>query len=156
MNYCIGAIFNKNLDKILLVKKNPKNLIHDKELSNYLKGKLNFIGGKLEKDEASNNAIIRECREETGLELYFTYFATLDTKGGKVYCYYSVTDKIYDFKQLEDEELNIYDLSFNTLSKYQYIYFKIRMPNLDWLIPMAINHYNKLENVKSFEIKEIY
>ncbi len=64
-NYIIGCILNKNLDKVLLLKKtkSPEGL-EDKMI-----GKLNFIGGKLEYDETPLEGIIRECKEETGLKI---------------------------------------------------------------------------------------
>lgn len=53
---CI-VVFNKNKDKLLFCKraKNP------------YKGLLNFVGGKVEQEEASEHAAYRELFEETGI-----------------------------------------------------------------------------------------
>lgn len=153
MNYCIGAIFNKELNKVLLLKKDPKNL-KDKELSDKLRGKLNFIGGKIDNNELPLISINRECKEETGLNLDFTHFVTIQTNHGNVYCFYCITEEIYNFKQIEHEELKIYGLNF--WSKESWYKSFNHMSNLDWLIPMALNHANSLDSAKSFEIKEMY
>ena len=149
MNYCLGFIFNKGLDRVLLVKKNkgPANMA----------GRLNAIGGKVEKDEAGNEAMERECREETGLLISdWKSFCCFGDSTYKVYCYYSITDDIYNFKQIEDEELKIYDiqqgLSAKSIPNY-YVRYP-RMANLDWLIPMAINHYLVLDKTTYFDIIE--
>ena len=148
--FVLGFIFNKDLTKILLIKKNrgPKGL-------NSMKNRINGIGGHMEKNESFYDSIQRECLEETGLDIEdWIYFCSLDTKIGKIYCFYIVTDEVYNYKQIEDEKLKIYDLSdFTILNSYKSF---DRMYNLDYLIPMAINHYKKLDNTKLFEIKEIY
>ena len=148
--FVLGFIFNKDLTKILLIKKNrgPKGL-------NSMKNRINGIGGHMEKNESFYDSIQRECLEETGLDIEdWIYFCSLDTKIGKIYCFYIVTDEVYNYKQIEDEKLKIYDLSdFTILNSYKSF---DRMYNLDYLIPMAINHYKKLDNAKLFEIKEIY
>ena len=148
--FVLGFIFNKDLTKILLIKKNrgPKGL-------NSMKNRINGIGGHMEKNESFYDSIQRECLEETGLDIEdWIYFCSLDTKIGKIYCFYIVTDEVYNYKQIEDEKLKIYDLSdFTILNSYKSF---DRMYNLDYLIPMALNHYKKLNNTKLFEIKEIY
>lgn len=157
MNYCVGFIFNRHLDKILLVKKNPRDL-PDRALANFMMGKLNAIGGKLEGNESAKDGMIRECKEETGLDIIdWNHFCTLNTRGGNIFFFYSVTDDISNYKQLEHEELRIYSLYFDAEDRLNLFYQDHnRMPNLDWLIPMALNHMNKLDGVEQFEIKEVY
>lgn len=52
------AVFNENADKVLFCKrrKNP------------YKGLLNFVGGKIEKDEEGLSAAYRELEEETAIK----------------------------------------------------------------------------------------
>lgn len=56
------GIFNKKLDKVLLIKRNAEK-----------KAKYGFswgiVGGKIELTEYSVDAVIREVREETGIKL---------------------------------------------------------------------------------------
>src|SRR5690348_492914 len=101
MNFCLGFILSRDLTKVLLIKKNRgfKELI----------GKLNGIGGKIQEGEEKIEAMHRECKEETGLIIdYWSYFCTIDYLDSKIFCYYSITDHIFDYKQIEDEELGIY------------------------------------------------
>ena len=53
---CI-VVFNKDKDKVLLKKKKKEPF----------KGRLNFVGGKVEPGETSEEAAYRELQEETGL-----------------------------------------------------------------------------------------
>lgn len=57
--YVVILLFNKNYDKILLVKRNKKPY----------KNCWNGIGGKIEESETIKDACIRECKEETNLTL---------------------------------------------------------------------------------------
>lgn len=155
MNYCLGFIFNEWLDKVLLIKKNkgPANMA----------GRLNGIGGKVEKDEAANDAMERECREETGLLISnWDYFCSLSGDDFNVYCYCVVSNEIFNYKQMEDEELGIYDIypiknpwaGGEGLVLEKYLGNYARMPNNDWLIPMALNHVLRIDSAESFNIKE--
>ena len=159
--FVLGFIFNKDLTKILLIKKNrgPKGL-------NSMKNRINGIGGHMKKNESFYDSIQRECLEETGLDIEnWIYFCNLDTKIGKIYCFYAITDNIFNFKQIEDEEIRIFSRKQSNgptighlIQNIEYGWYQYydRMANLDYLIPMAINNHLKLDNAKLFEIKEIY
>lgn len=56
-NYVVIMLFNKEWDRILLVKRNKKPY----------KNCWNGIGGKIEENESPIDAAIRECLEETGI-----------------------------------------------------------------------------------------
>ncbi len=58
-NYVVIMLFNKNHDKVLLVKRN------EKPYKNYWDG----IGGKIEEDETPLEAAKRECMEEANIVL---------------------------------------------------------------------------------------
>ena len=100
-NFVLGFIFNKNLDKILLIKKIFKKDI-PLELAKKLAGKLNGIGGRIEPNEFPISAMWRECKEETGLVIEYdkwTKFCELETNSGSiVYCFYTICHEIEDFK----------------------------------------------------------
>lgn len=53
---CI-VVFNKEKDKVLFCKRKKEPF----------KGRLNFVGGKVEPGETSENAAYRELQEETGI-----------------------------------------------------------------------------------------
>jgi 8-oxo-dGTP diphosphatase len=150
--YSLGFAFSEDLRQVLLIKKlrSPK-LLGDKMI-----GKLNGIGGHVERNESGYDCMVRESKEETGLDLVdWNYYCCLEAKFGKVYCFYTVTDDIYNFGQQEDEELMIYFTGYNpkVCSKFCYRDFN-RMFNLDYLIPMAINHYKKLDDTEVFTVIE--
>jgi 8-oxo-dGTP pyrophosphatase MutT (NUDIX family) len=174
--FTLGFIFNKDLDRVLLLKKKrgPKNV--------EMAGKLNGIGGHLEEGEYPSYGMYRECLEETGLRIpasYWTNFCNLDAEFGLVYCFYTIVSDadMKSYKQLEDEELKVFDLE-ETRSNVKKVdiekditstefYFECdinekwyknyqRMSNLDWLIPMAINNAQGLDSTKCFEVKETH
>lgn len=58
--YCLGFVFSPDFRQVLLIeKRRPK----------WQEGLLNGIGGKLEGSETAVEAMVRECREETCLEV---------------------------------------------------------------------------------------
>lgn len=96
-NYVVILLFSKDHEKLLLVKRNKKpypNL-------------WNGIGGKIEVGETPIEAAIRECKEETGLEminpkLLVTYVYP-ETNPVNSNTHLSV---IYDFIEIEEVEDN--------------------------------------------------
>lgn len=58
-SYVVILLFNKNYDKVLLVKRNKKPYPNC----------WNGIGGKIEQNESIIDATIRECQEETNINL---------------------------------------------------------------------------------------
>ena len=61
IQYVVGLIFDESFENILLIRKNRPN---------WQKGRLNGVGGKVEDQETSYEAMVRECEEECGLLLY--------------------------------------------------------------------------------------
>lgn len=59
-HYVAGFVFNYNRDKVLLIQKK-------KPVFQY--NKLNGIGGRIEKGESPYDAMVREFKEEAGVEL---------------------------------------------------------------------------------------
>lgn len=148
--FTLGFIFDSKLEKILLIKKNCPD---------FQRNKLNGLGGKLEENECPYSGITRETQEESELfidEFKWNKFCELDTKFGYVYCFYTVTDDIYNYKQIEDEPLSLYLVEEDeSIIGVPYFYFD-RMANLDYLIPMSLNHAQKLDECELFKIKETY
>lgn len=123
----VGFVFNGCLgvtSKVLLIeKKRPE----------WQKGKINGIGGKIESMESPGHAMIREFKEETTYTINnFKNFAIINGSGWKVYFYHaiSVPFLILPEPNPTDEKIIIADI--NNLPKNV-------MPNLRWLIPMALD-----------------
>lgn len=120
----VGAfMFDNKGKKVALIRKiNPK----------WQKGLLNAIGGKIEANETPNQAIIREFKEETGVEYTdFKKFCELSNHSFCVHFFKAFTDKVFEVKTIELEQVEIHNVS--NLKRLKTI------PNLKWLIPMAID-----------------
>ena len=149
VDYVCGFIFCNN--HVLLLKKNRPD---------WQAGKLNGIGGKIEKDELPIDAMEREFKEEvldpTGLDISihpWHLFCTWDYGNGNVYFYKTYTHD-FSFSKLDglandvNEEFEIFDLEFEGFLHYENILIK----NLYWLIPLALNGKAKeIVNVKEVE-----
>lgn len=142
IEYVVGFLFNGSMRKVLLI---------EKKRPDWQKGKLNGIGGHVEDGESPHSAMEREFREETGLKIYGWHrLCILSGNDWKVHFFYNWHHDIGKARTKTDEvvieqtvELIITGNNPHTL------------PNLSWLIPMAIS-YTRGERAKNFEITEIY
>ena len=136
--YVVGFAFNEEADHILLIHKNHPE---------WQKCKLNGIGGSIEPHESSQEAMKRECLEETGLKLEWVHkgniWGTYHKDEGTFSCdvYYAYDSHIYEFVQREDEKLEIFDAT--EVCDYNPV-----IDNLHYLI--AIGLYS---NCKHFKIE---
>ena len=118
--YCVGFLFYG--DKVLLIRK---------EKPEWQKGKLNGVGGKVEKGETARDAMVREMKEETGIVTQpseWTLFCHLEGPDWKVECFCAASEVPVQPQILTDEVPSWF--STNELGKWV-------IPNLLWLIPMA-------------------
>lgn len=142
--YVAGFLFEKYHDlgtNVALIKKKhgPSVMIN----------KLNAIGGKLENDETPIMAMIREFKEETGADVTaWIHYCTLTGPDFKVYFFKAffniTTDYGIDLNTITDEEVDWYSVErlFKPFSSEI-------MPNLKWLIPLALD-----ENVELAEVQD--
>jgi len=130
VKYVCGFAFNKKRTHVLLIKKQKPE---------WQAGKLNGIGGKINKDETPSHAMVREFNEEVGIktviEDWKPMLALTDEYTWIVYFYKSILD-IDVARQREIEEPVIINVS--TLHLFPVI------PNLLWLIPMALDKDTKI------------
>ena len=167
--YVLGFIFDKKLQRILLIKKNKS----PKGLGDKMVGLLNGLGGKIEPNETPVHAMTRELKEEADMDIpeeRWTQYCKLNAKFGVVYCFYAIVDNFTKmeqvkglpffytkciYKQKTSEEVGDYWVKAysneSICGDYTYV---PHMPNIQWLIPMALNHYNKLDSV-TFEVNEL-
>jgi len=132
VNYVCGFMFSEDKSKVVLIEKNRPN---------WQEGKLNGVGGKVELFETAPQAMIREFKEETGVEvLQWNRLITLVSESydfvcdfyfcfGNIYKCYSTTDEIIQYVDVNDLPKNV-------------------IPNLIWLIPMCLdpflNNYSEI------------
>lgn len=135
--YVLGFLFRNRGREVLLIKKDHPQ---------WQKGKYNGIGGHIQKDELSHPAIVREFLEEAGTyELW------------RIYC------KLYN----DNFEMDIYFANFisgdnipSSKTKEKIKWFPVNklpkniIPNLPWLIPMALS-FRKGEIARKFEINQL-
>lgn len=124
-NYVAGFLFSQDRTKVALIKKNKPE---------WQAGKLNGIGGKVEHGENARDAMEREFKEETGIDISWirwNCFATINGDDYKCYFFRSFDDSVFDVRSMEEEQ--VYVISVNELSNYPHI------PNLKWLIPLALD-----------------
>lgn len=125
IKYALGFVFSDNLDSVLLIKKTKPE---------YLAGKLTGIGGKLNAGELPFRAMIRECKEETNLDIdNWVHFASMFsvTFNYEMFCFAAKTNDVFNFKKMEEEEL--------FLVKMSEVGLLTKTSNCDWMLPMAIN-----------------
>ncbi len=116
--YVIGFLF-RDSDVALISKNRP----------DWQKGKFNGVGGHIEDGESPADAMQREFYEEAGgwLESW-EYYCTMVYPDAAVHCFRSFEP--YSPISKTDELItwhSIYDLPVNVI------------PNLHWLIPLAMN-----------------
>lgn len=131
-SFVAGLLFSYNRDRILLIRKrkNIPNL-------EWMGGKLNAIGGKINQGETPLQAMHREFDEETGLEVDpWRPFLNLSVdKGGVVYFYRAFTK---DFP-LQDQLIQKTDEHIGVYHTYKLNKTDILVSNLLWIIPMALD-----------------
>lgn len=136
IRYVIGFLFNDLLDEVALIKKTkPK----------WQAGKLNGIGGKIENyDYTVNDAMSREFEEETGVKIDnndWIQYTKIEDEDWEMYCFTSVSNKIYDVKTTTEEEVII--VKIKDLHNYPHIH------NIPELIKLAIDYIIKSNDTEN-------
>lgn len=138
IRYCCGFIFNHDMTKVILIKKNRPN---------WQKGYLNGIGGHLLPGEGGKQGMARECLQETGLDIPDYCWDSLasisgkDDNGDRYICwfYYSVNiGKVLNKAKTKTDE-GVWEIDLTMRRKMKIV------SGLEWLIPLAIYDYNKTE-----------
>ena len=172
--YVLGFVFDSKTERVLLIKKNKS----PEGLNGKMIGMLNGLGGKVETtDKSVHHAISREVKEECDLYIpptEWVNYCDLNFKYGKIYCFYAIVDTfckvergnwgifthklVSIYKQMESEPVGDYWVkSAEDYNGSHGDYTGIdHMANLEYLIPMALNHYKKLDSAPKFEVSEIY
>lgn len=123
--YVTGFLFSRNASHVVLIKKiNPQ----------WQQGLFNGIGGKIEDNELSIDAMVRECFEECGVATHKADWQCF----AKVYrpscydvdMYFAHSDLAYTAKTIEQEQIQIF--KSNELPRNI-------IPNLQWLISLALD-----------------
>jgi 8-oxo-dGTP diphosphatase len=121
--YVAGFLFRENKTQVALI---------EKQKPAWQKGKLNGIGGKVEIGETPLEAMKREFKEETGADISlwrpFCYLRGTPQDQWEVIMFMS--EEPAEIQTMETEQVGWYPISM--LDEIDVI------PNLKWLVPMAI------------------
>lgn len=121
--YVVGFLFRNVHQEVALMTKNRPV---------WQAGKLNGIGGHIEKGELPLHAMRREFKEETGSWIEaWKCFAVLRGEHYELHCFVSFETPFVPLSSLTDEKVGWYDV--RELESVPII------PNLRWLIPMAVD-----------------
>ena len=125
--FVIGFLFRN--DEVALIQKNRPE---------WQKGKLNGVGGHIEEGEKPSDAMKREFYEETGgfLESW-EYYCTVIYPEAEIHCFRCFEPYILISKT--DEVVSWYPIEHLP---------EVVIPNLTWLIPLALYDDDSLEDVK--------
>jgi 8-oxo-dGTP diphosphatase len=125
-NYVCGFYFDTTFEQVVLIWKNKPA---------WQKGKLNGVGGKIEKGELPITAMRREFYEETGIiHNEWVDLIILQADDWRVY-FFCAIGKVNEFEYVEtkeDEEVAKIEVNRLLANEYPHI------PNLEWLVPLAI------------------
>lgn len=106
--YVLAFIFDSNKENVLLIRKNRPE---------FLKGKLNGIGGKIEEGESELEAIKREVEEESGLVIEESTFKPLgliqnshnEEEDQFVVNVFFAKGNVFEAQTLTDEEVSVFN-----------------------------------------------
>lgn len=137
-NYTLGFIFTRALDRVLLVHKiSPE----------WQAGKINGIGGKIERGEDPLACIVREVKEEAGLltdKEQWIFLGEMGADAWRMHVFTLVHNGGTDDARSADKEkiewFDPYALPSNVLH------------NLHWLVPLALDRIRHRE-FQSFSVK---
>lgn len=125
MNYVAGFCFSENGKQVALIRKLKPE---------WQRGLLNGIGGKVEPGEEPCAAMVREFEEETGARVEgWRSFCTATTEEDRLH-FFTARGDLAALRSAEDEEVVTVDVADVPVLE--------TIPNLRWLIPLALDEGN--------------
>jgi len=139
--YVVGFMFDPTLSKVVLIRKQKPE---------WQQGLLNGVGGKVGDNiigETPEQAIVREFKEETGVEgLEWSKFLHLKTPHSDLTFFRSIGN-VHRVATCTDEDVSVFDVH-DIMDRCD------TLPNIRWCIQMARTfHFG--ERAASFEVEEI-
>jgi 8-oxo-dGTP diphosphatase len=127
-NYVVGFMFSEDKQFVALIEKNRPA---------WQAGKLNGIGGKIEKDETPRAAMRREFQEETGVNTHeddWTIVGRLEGPESRVYILRTFSDDVLKVQTTTDESVHLFIVDgirdYNTVPNLQAIIPALLLPDL--------------------------
>ena len=135
--FVLGFLFNIDCTKVILIRK---------EKPYWQKGFYNGVGGKVQEGELPIEAIRREFREETVLDIfYWKYFGYINDSGNKISLFTSLipTESFVKESVVNKTEEIVTEVFLDNIKNIPIVY------NLHWLIPMAKEIINSNKNIEA-------
>lgn len=134
--YVVGFMFDDLGERVLLIRKNRPD---------WQAGKANGVGGKIEEGEMPLAAMTREFEEETGVKTdttmwdCFALMSGFDFHDFEIYFFRAFnTELIFDAITVTDE----------VIGRFWVAALPEHVPNLRWLIPMALEKQAKFVDIE--------
>lgn len=131
MDYVVGFAFTHDDHVALIRKKRPE----------WQKGLLNGVGGKIEKGEMAHEAMVREFKEETGIDTtlgQWVWFEELEDGRGELVSFFYTDITWGDLATEHDHDEPLVICRADKLPEDI-------MPNLKWLVPSALQRLRTYE-----------
>lgn len=123
--YVVGFLFTEDYGQVLLIKKNRPE---------WQKGRLNGVGGKIEKNESPEEAMRREFLEEAGVDVRtWQEVLILGGIGWRVHFFRAFDTYAFNHTESKTDEA-IFKAMTSGLPTYV-------IPNLHWIIPFCMFDY---------------
>lgn len=135
MKYVAGLLFDESEQRVALILKDhgPDAVV----------GKWNAIGGKVNEGETSLDAMRREFTEEAGVVTNWEPFLVLEGTGWQVDFFHQFNSvALAEVRTTERESVMVWNIDE----------LPVIVPNLNWIIPMALGHKN--DHVQVYEVIE--
>ena len=137
-NYVLGFLFNNDFTQVMVIRKNKPQ---------WQAGRMNGLGGHVEPQEPLAIAMRREFREESGQDVEgWSTFGRLHGADWQVFLYWAIKPEAMVCNVCD--EGTVLPVFVDELHKHPVL------PNLHYLIPMAINHATRQDSCPYFDIRE--
>lgn len=121
--YVLGFAFNGMKTQVALIRKL-------RPIWQY--GKTNGIGGKIEPGESPIEAMVREFKEEAGVEIVdWEEYCEIQGSKFKIYCFRAITF-LENLETMEDEQVELW--------RTDKLHEAGTLPNVPWLVHLAMDH----------------
>jgi 8-oxo-dGTP diphosphatase len=138
--YVVGFLFDPTKQVVILIRKNRPS---------WQAGRINGVGGHVEDGEEFLTTMVREFKEETGLEIQdWKQFGTLVCPNAIIGLFYTTSPDYNKVKNTTDEGILVCEVDdILDLNNTKVI------PNIRWMISMALS-FDAGESASAFTITE--